>query len=343
MREIVMDSISEARGLCLRGMSCQSRGDIAGALADFTKALAIDAGCLEAWNNRGAVRHLLGDPAGALADFDRALEIRPDYAEAYNNRGIIRHALGELTGALADFDRALELLPCYAEAVGNRATTRHVLGDWSGALADYDQALGINPDHADAYFGRASLRHALGDLAGALADYDQVLRLIPRQNAAPVYHLRGGVRISQRRFREAIADYDQALQIDPRLCMVYLSRANARHHLRDLACGDDYRMAFQLNSQATAAEIIRILVSDLHTDAAVVLENCGKHVRFCPEDSIIYARRGLSLWLLGREAEAVRDFEQCLQRGPDWKAYLDLLIEAAKRHRAVHREAPASA
>jgi tetratricopeptide (TPR) repeat protein len=334
MREIVMDSISEARGFCLRGMSCQTRGDLAGALADFAKALEVHAGCLEARNNRGAVLHLLGNHAGALEDFDRALQICPDYTEAYNNRGIVRHALGDRAGALADFDRALQLLPSYAQALSSRATTRHALGDLAGALADYDQALAINPDYAEASYGRAAARHASGDLAGALADYDQVLRLIPRQSAAPVYHLRGGVRISQRRFREAIADYDQALEIDPSLCMVYLSRANARHHLRDLGCGEDYRSAFQLNSQAAAAEIIRILVNDLHTDAAVVLENCGKHVRICPQDSIVYARRGMSLWLLGREAEAVRDFEQCLRRGPEWKAYLDLLIEMAKRQRA---------
>lgn len=338
-----MDSIREANEHCQRGIACQRRGDLAGALAGFAKALEVDSGCLEAWNNRGAVRHLLGDRSGALADFAKALEIRPDYAEAYNNRGIIRHALGDLAGALADFDRALDLFPRYAEAFSSRATTRHALGDLAGALADYDQALAINPDYGEGYYGRAASRHALSDLNGALADYDQVLRLIPRQAGAPIYHLRGGVRISQRRFREAIADYDRALEIDPGLCMVYISRANARHHLRDLACGDDYLRAFEHNSQAAAAEIIRILVNDLNMDAAVVLENCAKHLRLCPEDSIVYARRGLILWLLGREAEAVRDFEQCLQKSPRWKAYLDLLVETAKRHRVFPRVTPASA
>jgi serine/threonine-protein kinase len=283
MEEMEMDSISEAKEHCQRGISCQRRGDLAGAPAGFAKAFEVDSDCLEAWNNRGAVRHLLGDRSGALADFEKVLEIRPDYAEAYNNRGIVRHALGDLAGALSDFDRALELLPRYAEAFSSRATTRHALGDLTGALADYDQALAINLDHAEAYYGRAASRHAVGDLDGALADYDQVLRLIPRQAAAPIYHLRGGVRISQRRFREAIADYDSALGIDPRLCMVYISRANARHHLRDLACGDDYRKAFRLDSQAAAAEIIRILIYDLNIDAAVILENCGKHVEVVSE------------------------------------------------------------
>src|SRR5262249_50685028 len=152
----------------------------------------------------------------------------------------------------------------------------------------------------EAYHGRAAARHALGDLDGALADYDQVLRLIPRQAAAPVYHLRGGVRINQRRFREAIADYECALEIDPHLCMVYISRGNARYHLRDLACRDDYRTALRLNPLAAADEIVRMLVNDLQTDAAAVLENCRKHVRICPEDIVAQVRRGLSLWLLGR-------------------------------------------
>jgi tetratricopeptide (TPR) repeat protein len=335
---MVMDSISEARGHCLSGTSRQARGDLAGALADFTRALEAHSGCLEAWNNRGAIRHLLGDRAGALADFDQALKFRPDYAEAYNNRGIVRHALGDLAGALADFDRALELLPRYAEAFSSRATTRHALGDLAGALADYDRALAIHPDYAEAYHGRAAARHALGDLAGALADYDRLLQLVPRGAAAPIYHLRGGVCISQRRFHEAIADYDRALEIDPCLCMAHISRGNARYHLRDLHARDDYRRAFRLNPQAAAAEIVRILVNDLREDAAAALENCRKHLRICPDDIVARARRGLSLWLLGREEEAAQDFEQWLQRGPDWKVHLDLLLEAARRHPAGQRE-----
>lgn len=335
-----MSRIEEAKELCLRGMSCQKRGDLAAALADFTQALDIHPGCLEAWNNRGAIRHLLGDRAGGLADLDRALENCPDYAEAYNNRGIVRHALGNLAGALADFDRAIELLPRYAEACSSRATTRHALNDLAGALADYDRALAIQPSFAEAFYGRAAVRHALGDLTGALADYDQVLRLIPRQAAAPIYHLRGGVRISQRRFREAIADYDCALEIDPSLCMLYLSRGNARHHLRDFACRDDYHTAFQLHPQAAAAEVVRIVVNDLQTDAAVVLENCRKHVRMCPEDVIAYARRGISLWLVGRQAEAEKDFEQFIRRRPDWKGHLERIIEAARQQRVGHRETP---
>jgi hypothetical protein len=47
---------------------------------------------------------------------------------------------------------------------------------------------------------------------------------------------------------------------------------------------------------------------------------------------VAYARRGLTLLLMGREAEAAADFEQVALRGADaeWRRYLRALIEAAR-------------
>jgi tetratricopeptide (TPR) repeat protein len=328
-----MNVISEAREHCLRGASRHAEGDLRGAVAEFERALATAPDSPEVYNNRGATRHALGDLAGAQADLDRALAINPRYPEAYNNRGIVCHALGDLAGALGDFDRALGLRPRYAEALCNRGITRQAVNDLDGAIADFDRAVGARPDYAEAYHGRAAVLQAQGDLEGAFADYDQVLRLIPRQAAAPVYHLRGGIRFRQRRFAEAVVELDRALEIEPRFCMAYISRGNARYHLRDRNARADYRAALEINSSAAAAEIIRILATDLQEGAEGVLENCRKHVRVCPDDVVAYARRGLTLLLQGKEAEAAGDFEQCLREGPAWKAHLELLVETARRHR----------
>jgi tetratricopeptide (TPR) repeat protein len=328
-----MNAISEAREHCLRGTSRHAQGDLRGAITEFDRALAAAPDSPEGYNNRGATRHALGDLAGARADLDRAVALNPHYPEAHNNRGIVRLALGDLTGALEAFDRAVGLRPRYAEALCNRGFTRHGLKDLDGAIADFDRAVGARPDYAEAYHGRAAVLQAQGDLEGVFADYDQILRLIPRQAAAPVYHLRGGIRFRQRRFAEAVVELNQALEIEPRLCMAYISRGNARYHLRDRNAQDDYLTALAINSAAAAAEIIRILVGDLEEDAEAVLENCRKHVRICPDDVLAYGRRGLTLWLQGREAEAARDFEQCLHKGPAWQAHFELLVEAARRHR----------
>ena len=82
----------------------------------------------------------MGDLAGALADFDRALELAPRYTEAYSNRGTARHARGDDAGSVADFEQALEIDPRHAEAYNNRGAARHALGDPRTALADFDLA-----------------------------------------------------------------------------------------------------------------------------------------------------------------------------------------------------------
>src|SRR5262249_37010412 len=204
----------------------------------------------EAWNNRGAGWYARGDVAGALAAFDRALELRPDYPEALNNRGIVRHRLGD-PAALADFDRAVELRPRYAEALNNPAGTRMALGDLTGALADFDRGIGVRPDSAEAYHGRAGALHASGDLDGALADYDRVIGLVPPGAAAPVHQLRAVVLLTQGRFAEAAAAATRALEIDPRVCMAYLARGSARHHLRDPRAVNGLRAAVRLHAAAT--------------------------------------------------------------------------------------------
>jgi tetratricopeptide (TPR) repeat protein len=327
-----MQTLNKAQDRCLQGMTHHARGHLE-ACAKFDGSLDADPGCAEAWNNRGAVRHAHGDAAGALADFNHALELKRDYAEAFNNRGIVRHALGDFAAAVADFGEALRIRPHYAEALCNRGTTRCCLLDLDAALADFEGALALHPGDANAYHGRASVRHARGDLDGAVADCEQVLRLVPRQAAALSYHLRAGVRISQRRFAEALEDCNAALEIDPEFCAAYISRGNVRYHLRDLGGHADYRTAFRIDPRFAADEIVRILDRDLDDDPEGVFENCRQHVRICSNDLVAYARRGLTLLLSGREAEAAIDFDQVVRSSPEWKGNLEHLIETATSKR----------
>jgi tetratricopeptide (TPR) repeat protein len=42
--------------------------------------------------NRGVAKGAKGDLDGAIADYSKAIELKPDYAEPYNNRGIVKGA-----------------------------------------------------------------------------------------------------------------------------------------------------------------------------------------------------------------------------------------------------------
>src|SRR5262249_50100047 len=139
---------------------------------------------------RGAARYAQGDVAGALADFDRALQIDPLHGATYNNRGSARHAAGDLAGALADFDRALQMAPRHTSAsvYHNRGGVFATRRDFRAAILDYDQALEIDPRFCVAYISRGGARYHLGDPAGHL-DFHRACTLNAELAASEILRL----------------------------------------------------------------------------------------------------------------------------------------------------------
>jgi tetratricopeptide (TPR) repeat protein len=75
------------------------------------KALARTARPREAGDylSRGLDRQDQGDLAGAIADYDRAIARHPSYAAAYLSRGLAHRQAGDLERARADFRLVPEL------------------------------------------------------------------------------------------------------------------------------------------------------------------------------------------------------------------------------------------
>jgi tetratricopeptide (TPR) repeat protein len=333
------DRLPEARALNMQAIERFSRGDRAGALADFQRAVELKADYAEAWNNSGLVRQMLGQYPAALADFDQALAARPDYAEALTNRALLLQALKEPAAALADLDRALACAEgkFAASVLHNRGTLKQQLGDLPGALADFDQALAIDPEHPSTHVNRGQARKEAGDLEGALADLNTALAKVPAEHSAPVLHKRGGVRVLMNDFAAALADYNEALALEPDNYLYYISRGNARYHLRDVRGVVDYRMAFRICAEGAIQELVRIVAEDVKERAADVLDNCTKHIRISPKDALAYARRGMTLVVLGREGEAAADLTRFQELVPDSGQYLPRLIDLARWYREQRR------
>jgi tetratricopeptide (TPR) repeat protein len=95
--------------------------------------------------NRGNARQSKGDYAGAVSDFTRAIEQDPRNALAYSNRVNARRASGDLAGAMNDYNQEFILDPRYALAFLNRGIGH--LQQWHKAEAqrDFDQCLKIDP------------------------------------------------------------------------------------------------------------------------------------------------------------------------------------------------------
>ena len=100
-------------------------------------------------NRRGNARYAKGDAAGAIADYTRAITLRPKQAEAFLNRANVLYAQGDLDGAIADYTTVIALEPQNAGAYLSRAAARLKKGDITGARQDSSQAAAINPNAPD--------------------------------------------------------------------------------------------------------------------------------------------------------------------------------------------------
>ena len=91
------------------GVAKDERGDLKGAIADYSKAIEINPHYFIAYNNRGNSYQHIGRHDLAIADYNKTIELEPENGMPYNNRGFTFLLLGELEKAEGDLRKSLEL------------------------------------------------------------------------------------------------------------------------------------------------------------------------------------------------------------------------------------------
>ena len=122
----------------------------------------------EAYNNRGALFLQQKKYNEALADFNRAIELNAEWQESYLNKGIALKFLKNYTDALASFTFLLQKNDHHEQAYYHRGLTYMELGNHDLAIDDIGTALAINPNEikyayslADCYFKNKEYQLAL--------------------------------------------------------------------------------------------------------------------------------------------------------------------------------------
>ena len=129
------------------------------------------------WHGRGSALHADDDLRAAIADYTRAIALEPDSAHPYLNRGLAHAAEGDDEAAIADYTEAIRLGPADADTYFHRGEARSRAGDDEAAVADFSEAIRLDPGHAKAYRARAASLEALGREDEAEADHDRAERL----------------------------------------------------------------------------------------------------------------------------------------------------------------------
>ena len=90
---------------------------------------------------QGNQKYLKNDFGAADKDFTKAIELNPKYVDAYINRGRLRHnKLKDDKAAIKDFDKVIELDPKNADAYFYRANAYRNLKEFKKACADWTKA-----------------------------------------------------------------------------------------------------------------------------------------------------------------------------------------------------------
>jgi len=150
------------------------------AIALFTDAIASGdlrpANLALAYHYRGAEYLKTGRDDEAIADFDRALALNATLFTAYYDRGVAFKRKGDLTRAIADYSEAIRLHPNLNYFYLHRGAAYAANSQYEEAIADYKLALFYRPDSVPAFVALGDAHLAQGRNVEALADYRQAMR-----------------------------------------------------------------------------------------------------------------------------------------------------------------------
>jgi tetratricopeptide (TPR) repeat protein len=320
------------------------------ATSDASEALRLRPDFAEAYDNRGTCHYHLGEMLDrmrrdsreeykkAIADCTEAIRRKPRRVLAYNHRGMSHRNLGDAQvrygedpaqayeDALRDFSEALRINPEYGHALTNRGNVfvglaqnreRH-RGDprdlYRKAVADFSAALEKNPSDAITLNNRGNTLYQLARaqarreedpnpvMKRALADLEKALRIMPTfdfgWNNLGLCHKLLGIWAGQHgedprpAFRKAGAAFQKAAKVNPRFGQVWF---NLGYILRTLASEDALRGADPLPTLQKS------------------IDAYGLGLRILPEKGSGHHARGISLYKLGRFAEAAGAFGKANQ------------------------------
>lgn len=131
--------------------------------------------------DKGVECYEKGDLSGAIFNWTLTLTINPKEPNSYYSRAIVKAELHTWKSALKDYDKAIEIAPDFMSALTNRGSLKDENGDYQGAIEDYDKVLALDKVDLDnkqmAYFNRGNSKFNLNDKAGACADWTKALEL----------------------------------------------------------------------------------------------------------------------------------------------------------------------
>ena len=160
----------------LRGVAWMREEEPAAAIADFTRAIDLDASNIAALRGRAHAQTAMGRHDGAARDWTSIIAVQPDTADNYRERGLAYLASGHSAQALSDFDKAIALDPQNPDHYIGKARVYGLMKQPDHALKEFDRAIVVRPDYAQIYMARGAAAESWGDTRIAVESYRKALK-----------------------------------------------------------------------------------------------------------------------------------------------------------------------
>lgn len=128
-------------------------------------------------------REEAGDMEGATAAISEAIALEQSNPKYRALRGRLLHLRERWQDAIQDFDSALMLKPNSPTTLYFRARSRSMAGDLDGAILDFERCIELQPTSADAYAELGHINRYKGNLIQARTAYQKSLELDPERYA----------------------------------------------------------------------------------------------------------------------------------------------------------------
>jgi tetratricopeptide (TPR) repeat protein len=329
-----------------RGAVLDGEGKHDDAIADFTRAVALNPHDQIAYTNRATVYMESSRLALAIVDLTEVIGAEPANGMAFYNRATAYERSGERDKALEDYRSAARLLPTFAPATAalgrllkannpdaalsdlseairldpkspalrSRATLYLSLGRLQEALADFNQVIANDASDSLALLDRGVTNDEIGNTESAISDYGRSIALVP---SATAYVDRGGAYSRLRQPEKALADFDAALKLDSNNLAALLGRANENYVRKKLDTSlADYTRVIDEDPKNATAYFKR---GNIRLDSLEFARACSDYsesLKLDPNQPVALYNRAIAEARLGRRQDATEDRRRALALDP---------------------------
>lgn len=206
------------------GIEYENRGDLSGAVENFSKAAGFNPKYYYANYNLARVYAKLGNFKKAAELYASVVKLKPDFAEAVYNLALTYAKMGKPDEAVKYYKQALNITQDFFEAHYNVALLLQNQGKFDEAAAHFTETLRVNDNNYLAHYYLAQIYTKQKNFPAALKHYSSACSLNP--GFAEAHYYSGNIYAETGNFQQAIKHYKEAIRIKPDFAEAYNSLGN---------------------------------------------------------------------------------------------------------------------